>query len=246
LSFDYTALQLAIGHHFNRPDILRLALTHQSAGPGNNERLEFLGDAVLGAAVAELLYQRAKGADQGKLSRMRATLVGQEGLFEIGKQLGLSEHIVVASPDSRRGRRPVPAVVSDAVEAVIAAVFLDGGYPAVQQVTRKLFIPMLEEGGSAVGERDPKSALQEWSQGHRLARPVYEVKGARQDPENLFLVSCAVALNTEGQFIVTLGKGASRRDAEKQAAKEALRVLALPKAEMALFVQTPSSKAPTP
>lgn len=212
----------ALGYRFQDDGLLDLALTHRSVSGGNNERLEFLGDAVLGLVIAEALYDAHPDADEGALSRLRARLVRRETLEEVAREIALGELLRLGSGELRSGGHRRASILANSLEAIFGAVFLDGGWPATRKVVLKLLSPRLAALGTGDDLRDPKTRLQEFLQGRGHALPTYavlQVSGSGHSQH--FAVVCR--LETPG--IEVHGEGASRRAAEQQAAEEALRAL---------------------
>lgn len=215
----------ALGYRFQDDGLLELALTHRSASSGNNERLEFLGDAVLGLVVAESLYGEHPEADEGTLSRLRARLVRRETLEEVARELGLGELVRLGSGELRSGGHRRGSILANSLEAVFGAVFLDGGWQATRKVVLKLLSPRLAALDSDDDLRDPKTRLQEYLQGRGHSLPSYAVESVSGSGHaRHFAVVCR--LETPG--IEVHGEGTSRRAAEQQAAEEALRALGAP------------------
>ena len=216
------SLQQRLGHRFAQQTLLTRALTHRSHGADHNERLEFLGDAVLNLAVSGLLFDRFAGSDEGDLTRVRAHLVREDSLYRAGLQLGLPEVLRVSEGEARAGGPQRPSTLADAVEALIGATFLDGGFDAALGVVQRLFGELIT--GTEVGNwsKDAKTELQEWLQGRKLPVPAYRIKSTRgQAHAQIFEVECEVA--TLG--LVEGGEGRSRRVAEQEAARRMLDVL---------------------
>jgi len=214
-----------LGYRFVRPELLDQALSHRSAGLPNNERLEFLGDALLGFCIAEALYFRYEQADEGRLSRLRAGLVKKESLAELARGLGLGDYLSLGAGELRSGGHARDSILADAMEAVLAAVYLDGGGEAAQQLVLRLYEERLQEIAPEQALKDPKTRLQELLQARRYALPEYdilEVQGSQHDQS--FRVSCRVAECSA----VTEGNGSSRRRAEQEAAQLMLEWLAAP------------------
>jgi ribonuclease III len=209
-------LEEQLGYRFGNALLLRQALTHRSYGTPNNERLEFLGDSVLNCAVARLLFDRFPGLPEGELSRVRASLVNQQSLFEIASDLGLGRHLLLGEGELRSGGARRPSILADALEGVLGAVMLDGGFQRAEEVVRRLFTPLVEGTDPASMAKDPKTRLQELLQGRRLALPGYtvdEVSGEAH--EQVFMVSCLIP----ELGIRARGEGPSRRAAEQSAAR---------------------------
>lgn len=216
---DLSALERRLEYRFRQPALLARALTHRSFGAEHNERLEFLGDSVLSLAIAGLLYERFGGSDEGDLSRVRANLVKQESLHGVALTLDLSAFIRLGEGEARSGGARRPSILADALEAVIGAIFLDGGFEPAQTLVRRLFRPLLEQPDLQSRAKDAKTELQEWLQGRRLAVPTYTIAATRGSAhQQTFLVTCNVpALGlSEG------GEGPSRRAAEQVAARALL------------------------
>lgn len=215
-------LQGRIGHRFRQAALLERALTHRSFGADHNERLEFLGDAVLSLAVSSLLFERFAGSDEGDLTRVRAHLVREDSLHRMALQLGLPDVVRLSDGEARGGGAQRASILADALEAVIGAVFLDAGFDAARALVQRLFgevIAGTEIGGWA---KDAKTELQEWLQARRLPVPTYRIAATRgQAHAQTFEVECVVpALG-----LTQAGEGRSRRQAEQEAARKMLDVL---------------------
>lgn len=214
-------LQQRLGYTFTDPDLLDRALSHRSVGAGNNERLEFLGDALLGFEVADGLYRHAQEADEGQLSRMRAHLVKRESLAAIARELELGDLLRLGSGELRSGGQSRDSILADAVEAIIAAVYLDGGIEPARELVRRLLGERLSKPTSDIQRKDPKTTLQEYLQSLGKPLPEYEVVAVTGEPHaQTFRVLCATTLADD-----TLGEAGSRRKAEQQAAREMLKRL---------------------
>ncbi len=208
-----------LGFRFNNPDLLRFALTHRSAEGVNNERLEFLGDSALGFIIADALYQRFPQADEGVLSRLRAMLVNQTSLAEIARSIDLGEYLILGVGELRSGGHRRDSILSDALEAVIGAVFQDQGYGACRQWVLNLFAPSFDRLTDADWKKDPKTQLQELMQARGLELPIYRLLSLSGQPHaQSFVVECHVALPVEP----SRGTGSSRKRAEQQAAQTML------------------------
>lgn len=216
-------LQTRLGYAFRDPGLLARALTHRSFGADHNERLEFLGDAVLSVAVSGLLYQRFAGSDEGDLTRVRAHLVREESLHRVALMLQLNQVIRLSEGEARGGGAQRPSILADAMEAVIGAVYLDGGHDAALDLVRQLFGELIASTGMDNWRKDAKTELQEWLQGRKLPVPNYRIVATRgQAHAQIFEVACAIpALD-----LSFLGEGRSRRAAEQEAARKALAHLA--------------------
>ncbi|MBE0550238.1 MAG: ribonuclease III, partial [Rubrivivax sp.] len=216
------ALQQRIGHRFAQPQLLQRALTHRSWSAEHNERLEFLGDAVLSLAISSLLFDRFSGSDEGDLTRVRAHLVREDSLHRAALALGLPEVLRLSEGEARGGGAQRPSMLADAVEAIIGAVFVDGGYAPAQAVVQRLFGEVIQATEADSWTKDAKTELQEWLQGRRIAVPTYRIAATRgQAHAQTFEVECAVpALG-----LVERGEGRSRRIAEQEAARRMLDML---------------------
>ncbi|MBL8473552.1 MAG: ribonuclease III [Rhodocyclaceae bacterium] len=219
----FASLEQALGHRFKRTDLLAAALTHRSHSAPHNERLEFLGDGVLNCVVAALLYRRFEAANEGDLSRLRANLVRQETLFRVATDLALGDYLRLGEGELKSGGHRRPSILADALEAIVAAVYLDAGFTAAAEVVERLFAQHLTDIDPARPAKDAKTALQEWLQGRHMALPEYGlVQTLGEAHQQQFEVYCRVA----GAKIETRGNGSSRRAAEQDAARAALAELA--------------------
>jgi len=213
-------LQRRLGHRFRRPELLTRALTHRSFGADHNERLEFLGDAVLSLAVSSLLYERYAGSDEGDLTRVRAHLVREASLHRLGLVLGLPAVLKMSEGEARGGGAQRPSILADAVEAILGAAHLDAGYEAALAIVRRLLGDTIAS-STIAGDfaKDAKTALQEWLQARRIAVPGYRIVATRgQAHAQTFEVECAVPALDAAE----LGVGRSRRSAEQEAARRML------------------------
>lgn len=216
------ALQQRLGYRFTQPELLRRALTHRSFGAEHNERLEFLGDAVLSLGVSNLLYARHGASDEGDLTRVRAHLVREDSLHRAALALGVPEVLRMSEGELRGGGALRPSLLADAVEAVIGAVFLDGGYDAAQTLVQRLFGEVIQATEAENWSKDPKTELQEWLQARRLPVPAYRITATRgQAHAQTFEVECAVP----ALALAEQGEGKSRRTAEQEAARRMLDAL---------------------
>ena len=216
------ALVRILGHEFKQASLLTQALTHRSHGTPNNERLEFLGDGVLNCVVAHLLYQRFPKLPEGDLSRMRAHLVREITLSEIAVGLSLGEYMRLGDGEMKSGGWRRPSMLADTLEALFGAIFLDGGFSAAQAAIEKLYSPLLEGLDPKSLGQDPKTFLQEYLQGRKLALPEYVLLATEGEAHcQSFRVECRIpALKVRAQ-----GAGTSRRAAEQQAAQAAYELL---------------------
>ncbi|AFJ85395.1 Ribonuclease III [Burkholderia sp. KJ006] len=212
-------MESRLRYEFRNAELLRQALTHRSHSATHNERLEFLGDSVLNCAVAALLFQRFGKLDEGDLSRVRANLVKQQSLYEIAQALNISDGLRLGEGELRSGGFRRPSILADAFEAIIGAVFLDGGFEAAQGVIKRLYVPILDHIDPRTLGKDAKTLLQEYLQGHKIALPTYTVVATHGAAHNQqFEVECTVPKLD----VKVSGSGASRRAAEQAAAKKAL------------------------
>lgn len=200
-------------------DLLALAFTHRSHGSANNERLEYLGDAVLSFVVAELLFRRFPDASEGELSRYRASLVSGESLAAIAAGLGLGEQLRLGEGELKSGGQRRSTILADALEAIFGAIYLDQGLEAAHTAAGRLFRDSLAALPEAAALKDPKTRLQEWLQGRGFALPAYTVLEVSGEPhEQHFRVRCDV---TELRLAAE-AEGSSRRRAEQEAAQRIL------------------------
>jgi ribonuclease-3 len=213
------ALQQRIGHRFSDARLLNRALTHRSSGADHNERLEFLGDAVLSLVISSLLFERFAGSDEGDLTRVRAHLVREDSLHRMALQLGLPDLLRLGEGEARGGGAQRASILADALEALIGATFQDGGFEAARGLVQRLFGEIIETTDLASWSKDAKTELQEWLQARRLQVPSYRIVATRgQAHAQTFEVECSVpALN-----LVESGEGRSRRAAEQEAARRML------------------------
>ena len=216
------ALQRRIGYRFTDAQLLSRALTHRSFGADHNERLEFLGDAVLSLAISGLLFERFAGSDEGDLTRVRAHLVREDSLHRVAVQLGLPEVLNLGEGEARGGGAQRASILADALEAVLGATFLDGGFDAARELVKGLFGEVIQTTDVASWSKDAKTELQEWLQARRLPVPTYRISATRgQAHAQTFEVECVVpALN-----LTESGEGRSRRVAEQEAARRMLDAL---------------------
>ncbi len=203
------------GHSFTQPGILRQALRHRSAGAPNNERMEFLGDALVNLIIAEALHARWTKADEGALTRARASLVRESSLAAVARQLDLGEHIVLGPGEMKSGGHRRDSILADTLEAIVAAIHMDAGFEACRAVVLGWFERMLAELPVGKVEKDAKTRLQEWLQARQLARPEYSLVETRGDEhERIFLVRCL----TEQPLCEAQAHAPSLRAAEQAAA----------------------------
>lgn len=215
-------LQRDIGYQFANISLLQLALTHRSASAIHNERLEFLGDAILGFVIADDLYARFTRLDEGRMSRIRASLVKEHTLAELGREFALGDVLQLGPGELKSGGYRRDSILADAIEALIGAIYLDSSIEKVRKVVFSWYQERLESIDPEVGQKDPKTRLQELLQSRRRALPEYSVIDIQGEAHNQqFTVECSVV----GLEKSVLGKGTSRRKAEQAAAEIALRIL---------------------
>ncbi len=217
------ALRTFAGHAFTEPALLVQALTHRSAGSPHNERLEFLGDALINQFIAETLYRHWPKADEGALTRARAELVRESALAGIARHLEIGKQLVLGSGEMKTGGHRRDSILADALEALVAAIYLDAGFEPCRAVVLPWFADMIAAlpPPNKVG-KDAKTRLQEWLQGRQLPLPVYALlHEGGESHARVFRVSCTLAEPVQS----TEGEGSSRRAAEQQAAEAALKEL---------------------
>jgi len=226
-------LAQAIGHVFSRPELIGEALTHPSAigqprRPGRHrrstpqgyERLEFLGDRGLGLIVADLLWRRHPDEPEGHLTRRMTQLVRREALARVATAIGLDRHLVLSRSEAAAGAARNPGILADVCEAVLAAIYLDGGFPAAKEFVERWWAPLVDE--MEAPPRDPKTALQEWAQARGLGLPAYRVvETTGPDHAPRFTVAARVAQSDEASATAS-----SKRAAEAEAAASLLELLA--------------------
>ena len=207
------------GHRFDDPELLRRALTHRRAGSKNNERLEFLGDSLVNLFVAEALFQRWPRADEGELTRARAALVREGSLAEIARALKLGDVLELGPGELKSGGFRRDSILADALEAVIGAIYLDGGFERCRDAVLEWFEPAIAELAPGLTAKDAKTRLQEWLQARQQALPEYRLVSAEgEDHDKTFNVLCVM----DAAGLETPGSGPSRRQAEQAAAQAAL------------------------
>ncbi len=215
----------ALGYECRDPALLEAALTHRSAGGPHNERLEFLGDAVLNCVVAMLVFREFGAADEGDLSRFRSSLVSGEALAVVAAEIGLGDQLRLGSGELKSGGFRRKSILADTLEALFGAIYLDGGFDAAAQVIERLFVTRLDRLPSAAELKDPKTRLQESLQARGLPLPSYVVEFVSGEAHSqVFQVSCAV----DALGLRTHASGASRRRAEQAAAQLMLEKLQAP------------------
>lgn len=222
INTDYATLQRQLSYQFDDSERLILALTHRSHGSSNNERLEFLGDALLNSTIAQLLFFQFKNEKEGNLSRLRSELVKGKTLAEIARDFNLSDYLIMGSGEMKSGGYLRESILADVVEAIIAAIYLDGGLPAAEEFIKKIYKTRLETILVSKHLKDPKTRLQELLQSRKLSLPVYkmvDVKGQSHDQQ--FTVACETVLLE----IAPIANASNRREAEQLAAAQVLEQL---------------------
>ena len=215
-------LEKTLQYRFENAELFQQALTHRSATNYNNERLEFLGDAVLDFVVSEAVYVARPDASEGDLSKLRASLVRDESLAELAAELGLGEHLILGSGEKKSGGHRRESILADALEAIFGAVFLDRGFAAAKQVIDGVFEQRYINLPDAEELRDPKTRLQEWLQSRKMALPEYElVDVSGKEHKRKFKVTCTVVETSA----VTSGESTTRRKAEQKAARKMIELV---------------------
>lgn len=215
-------LQNKLGYTFNQNELLLQALTHRSASNKHNERLEFLGDSILSYVIANVLYQRFPGIDEGDMSRMRATLVRGNTLAEIAREFDLGESLRLGAGELKSGGFRRESILANTLEALIGGVFLDSDIHIVEKLILNWYRRRLEEISPGDKQKDPKTRLQEYLQSRHLPLPSYllvQVRGEAHDQE--FTIHCQIT----GLMQPVVGNGSSRRKAEQSAAEQAIKIL---------------------
>ncbi len=211
-----------LGYSFSDPDLFSLALRHRSIGRVNNERLEYLGDAVLGFVIAECLYRQFPTAGEGALSRLRALLVKGESLAQLAREIGLGDYLTLGHGEKRSGGSRRDSILAGAIEGLIGAVHLDGGVEESRALILKLFQTRLADLTMEQAVKDAKTRLQERLQACGAGLPEYQLASSvGSPPSQSFVVLCRIP----GQDAPVKGEGRSRRRAEQEAAGRALRIL---------------------
>jgi ribonuclease-3 len=215
-------LAKTLGLQFNRPELLATALTHRSMGANNNERLEFLGDSILGFVIAQKLYDTFPSASEGVLSRLRASLVNQDSLASLARKHQLGDYLILGSGELKSGGFRRDSILSDALEAIIGALFKDQGIDVCQTWVLRLFADKLEELTADNWKKDPKTQLQELMQSRGVELPEYQLVTMSGLPHaQSFKITCRTRLSDE----ICIGSGGSRKKAEQSAAEQMLLLL---------------------
>lgn len=219
----YKELEKALGHRFKDQQLIEVALTHASMRGGkteraDNERLEFIGDRVLGLVIAQVLIERFPSANEGELARRFNRLVRGEACARVARALGIGSHLILSESEAGSGGRAKGTILADAMEAILGAVFLDGGFEAARSVVRNLWTSQYDDQHSTSAGPDAKSALQEWAQGKGLALPEY-VEVSRKGPDHAPRFTSEVRISG---CAPARGEGSSKRAAEQAAARTLL------------------------
>jgi len=215
-------LQVELGYYFSDIQLLELALTHRSVSSNNNERLEFLGDSLINHVVAEHVYRKFPRISEGPLSRIRAALVRRESLAELGINLKIGEYLLLGAGECKSGGRHRKSILADAVEAVVGAIYIDGGFEIAREIILVLYSAKFSAMSEDLAEKDAKTRIQEYTQAKGLELPIYELESVSGDAHQpMYHVVCKI--NGSGQ--VGRGSAQSRQEAEQIAASLILSVL---------------------
>jgi ribonuclease-3 len=211
-----------IPYRFNDPELLKLALSHRSVGKFNNERLEFLGDSILSAAISARLFELREDNSEGDLSRLRARLVRGQSLAKLAAGLNLGEFIHLVEGEMKSGGNNRKSILADALEAILGAIYLDGGYASCERVILHICDEEIANLPDAVDLKDPKTRIQEWLQAHGYLLPEYKLVSEKGPPHKKeFLVQ----MTARAAGLDVMGSGGSRQKAEQAAAAEALEII---------------------
>ena len=217
-----TWLKRSLDYKFNKIQLLEQALTHRSAHGTNNERLEYLGDAVLDFIISEAVYMQRPDASEGVLSRLRSSLVKDATLAELASDLGIGDHLILGSGEKKSGGHRRASILADALEAIFGAVYLDSGFDEAKRIIHNAFAGRLVQIPDSAEQRDPKTRLQELVQSRKIALPDYEVEKVEgKAHQQTFSVRCTI----EEFDASTTGRGTTRRDAEQESAQHMLALL---------------------
>lgn len=217
-----TWLKKSLDYEFQNIQLLEQALTHRSAPGINNERLEFLGDAVLDFVVSEAVYAQRPDATEGALSRLRASLVKDTTLAKLSNGIGIGDHLILGPGEKKTGGYRRASILADALEAIFGAVYLDSGFDEARRVIHNAFAGRLDDIPDSAGQRDPKTRLQEFVQSRKMALPEYRVEQVDGEAHNqVFTIRCTI----EALDASTTGQGTTRRDAEQESAQRMLALL---------------------
>ncbi len=219
---DLDELFHVLSYTFIDISLLQLALTHRSVSQYNNERLELLGDAVLSFVITDALYKASSSTDEGELSRQRSYLVCEKTLSRVAQELTIPSYLILTTSEIKTGGQMRPSILSDALEAIIAAIYLDGGIEVCRSCVLKWYASRLTGDLFQMATKDPKTQLQEYTQAHSHVLPCYEIiEVCGKQHHKKFHVRCTIS----GISFVGEGSGHSRREAEKEAAQHYLEQL---------------------
>jgi len=225
VSNPHQKLQQRLGYSFQNPDLLDLALCHRSVGNNNNERLEFLGDSILGFIIAEELFKRFPNASEGQMSRMRSHLVKGKTLALLAQDFELGSFLKLGSGEMKSGGHRRASILADAVEAILGGIYLESGMSVSRKIVCQWYGERLDEMSPEAIDKDPKTRLQEWLQARKLALPIYTVTDTHgADHDQTFDIHC-LALGPKGNKQEAKAQGKSRRQAEQRAAETLLQRL---------------------
>lgn len=217
-----TELSRKLGYQFNNPKLLKTALTHRSATDENNERLEFLGDSIVNCIIAEALYQQFPYAQEGDLSRLRASLINRDTLAILARDFKLGRYLILGPGELKSGGSERQSILSCAMEAIIGAIYLDGGFIITRECILRWYESLLQAITKPSSYKDPKTTLQEYLQSQHMKLPIYLVEEIIGEAhQQSFVVSCQI----EGVEEKGFGKGSSRRRAEQDSAEAMLGML---------------------
>ncbi len=217
-----TWLKRSLDYKFKKIQLLEQALTHRSAHGTNNERLEYLGDAVLDFIISEAVYMQRPDASEGVLSRLRSSLVKDATLAELASDLGIGDHLILGSGEKKSGGHRRASILADALEAIFGAVYLDSGFDEAKRIIHNAFAGRLVQIPDSAEQRDPKTRLQELVQSRKIALPDYQVEKVEgKAHQQTFSVRCTI----EELDASTKGQGTTRRDAEQESAQHMLALL---------------------
>ncbi len=216
-----SSLETRLGYNFKNPDLLLQALTHRSLGNDNNERLEFLGDSLLGLIITEQLYHLHPDANEGQLTRMRAQLVKGDTLAKIAKKMDLGTYLRLGTSELKSGGWRRNSILANSIEAIIGAIYLDNGIDCCKEFVLGLFNEQLKITSPENHNKDPKTRLQEYLQAHKILLPEYKVVNERGEiHDRTFTIECTIP----GTSIKVQADGQSKRKAEQAAAIKALQL----------------------
>lgn len=219
-----TWLEKTLHYRFQNAELFQQALTHRSATNRNNERLEFLGDAVLDFVVSGAVYRAYPEAAEGDLSKLRAALVKDVTLAQLASEMGLGEHLILGSGEQKTGGHRRESILADALEAIFGAVFLDSGFDAAKQLIDQVYEQRYRNLPDIKDLRDPKTRLQEWLQARKMELPNYElVEVSGKDHKQRFSVTCTVVEKSAA----STGESTTRRKAEQKAARKMMEILSV-------------------